>query len=85
MKAQRAKGRKVGHVHLRHLNPLPRNLGEVMKGYKKVLVPEMNMGQLVMLLRAKYLVDAISYGKIQGKPFKQSEIEFKIEELLGVL
>ncbi len=58
MKAQRAKGRKVGHVHLRHLNPLPRNLGEVMRRYKKVLVPEMNMGQLVMLLRAKYLVDA---------------------------
>jgi 2-oxoglutarate/2-oxoacid ferredoxin oxidoreductase subunit alpha len=85
MKAQRAKGRTVGHVHLRHLNPMPRNLGEVMKRYKKVLVPEMNMGQLVMLLRAKYLVDAVSYGKIQGKPFKQSEIEFKIEELLGVL
>ena len=85
MKTQRAKGRKIGHVHLRHLNPMPRNLGDVLKRYKKVLVPEMNMGQLVMLLRAKYLVDAVSYGKIQGKPFKQSEIEFKIEELLGVL
>ena len=85
LNAQRAKGRKVGHVHLRFLNPLPRNLGDVLKRYKKVLVPEMNMGQLVMLLRAKYLVDAVSYGKIQGKPFKQSEIEFKIEEVLGVL
>jgi 2-oxoglutarate ferredoxin oxidoreductase subunit alpha len=82
MNAQREKGRKIGHVHLRHLNPLPRNLGEVMKRYKKILVPEMNMGQLVMVLRAKYLVDAQSYGKIQGKPFKQSEIEDKIEELL---
>jgi 2-oxoglutarate ferredoxin oxidoreductase subunit alpha len=82
MNAQREKGRKIGHVHLRHLNPFPRNLGEVMKRYKKILVPEMNMGQLVMVLRAKYLVDAQSYGKIQGKPFKQSEIEEKIEELL---
>jgi 2-oxoglutarate ferredoxin oxidoreductase subunit alpha len=82
MNAQREKGRKIGHVHLRHLNPFPRNLGEVMKRYKKILVPEMNMGQLVMVLRAKYLVDAQSYGKIQGKPFKQSEIENKIEELL---
>ncbi|HEY0703758.1 MAG TPA: 2-oxoacid:acceptor oxidoreductase subunit alpha [Candidatus Acidoferrales bacterium] len=82
MNAQREKGRKIGHVHLRHLNPFPRNLGEVMKRYKKILVPEMNMGQLVMILRAKYLVDAQSYGKIQGKPFKQSEIEDKIDELL---
>src|ERR1700723_1858683 len=82
MNAQREKGRKIGHVHLRHLNPFPRNLGEVLKRYKKVLVPEMNMGQLVMVLRAKFLVDAQSYGKIQGKPFKQSEIEDKIEELL---
>jgi len=82
MKAQRAKGRRIGHVHLRHLNPLPRNLGDLLKRYKKVLVPEMNMGQLVMLLRAKFLVDAQSYGKIQGKPFKQSELESKIEELL---
>ena len=82
MNAQRERGRKIGHVHLRHLNPLPRNLGDVMKRYKKVLVPEMNMGQLVIILRAKYLVDAQSYGKIQGKPFKQAEIEDKIEELL---
>jgi 2-oxoglutarate/2-oxoacid ferredoxin oxidoreductase subunit alpha len=83
MNAQREKGHKIGHVHLRHLNPLPRNLGDVLKRYKKVLVPEMNMGQLVMILRAKFLVDAQSYGKIQGKPFKQSEIEDKIEELLS--
>src|SRR5271167_2939752 len=83
MNAQREKGRKIGHVHLRHLNPFPRNLGDVLKRYKKVLVPEMNMGQLVMILRAKFLVDAQSYGKIQGKPFKQSEIEDKIEELLS--
>ena len=82
LKAQREKGRRIGHVHLRYLNPLPRNLGEVLKRYRNVLVPEMNMGQLVMVLRAKYLVDAHSYSKIQGRPFKQSEIEAKIEELI---
>jgi 2-oxoglutarate ferredoxin oxidoreductase subunit alpha len=82
MKPMREKGHRIGHVHLRHLNPLPRNLGDILKRYKKVLVPEMNMGQLSMILRAKFLVDAESYGKIQGKPFKQSEIEAKIEELL---
>lgn len=83
LKSQRAKGRRIGHVHLRYLNPLPKNLGEVLGRYDNVLVPEMNMGQLVMLLRAKYLVDAHGYNKIQGKPFKQSEIERKIEEMLG--
>jgi 2-oxoglutarate/2-oxoacid ferredoxin oxidoreductase subunit alpha len=83
LNTQRGKGARIGHVHLRHLNPLPRNLGEVIKRFKKVLVPEMNMGQLSMMLRAKYLVDAIGYNKIQGKPFKQSEIEDKIQELVG--
>ena len=82
LRAQRAKGRRIGHVHLRHLNPLPKNLGEVLKRYRKVVVPEMNMGQLVWVLRAKYLVDAEGFNKIQGKPFKQSEIEGKIEEVL---
>jgi len=82
LKTARKKGQSVGHVHLRHLNPLPRNLGEVMKRYRHVLVPEMNMGQLSMILRAKYLVDAQGYNKIQGKPFKQSEIEQKIDEIL---
>jgi 2-oxoglutarate/2-oxoacid ferredoxin oxidoreductase subunit alpha len=82
LRAQRDKGRRIGHVHLRHLNPLPRNLGEVLKRYRKVVVPEMNMGQLVWMLRAKYLVDAQGFNKIQGKPFKQSEIEAKIEEVL---
>jgi 2-oxoglutarate ferredoxin oxidoreductase subunit alpha len=81
--AQRAKGRKVGHVHLRHLNPFPKNLGAVLKRYRQVVVPEMNLGQLVMVLRAKFLVDAVSYTKVQGKPFRQSEIEAKIAELLG--
>ena len=82
LKTARAKGYSVGHVHLRHLNPLPKNLGDVLKCYKHVLVPEMNMGQLLMVLRAKYLVDAQGFNKIQGKPFKQSEIEQKIDEIL---
>jgi len=82
LKAQRAKGRRIGHIHLRHLNPLPRNTGEVLKNYKKVIVAEMNMGQLLFILRAKYLVDAQGLNKIQGKPFKQAEIEAKIEEVL---
>ncbi len=85
LRAQRAKGRRIGHVHLRHLNPLPKNLGEVLKRYRKVVVPEMNMGQLLWVLRAKYLVDAEGFNKIQGKPFKQSEIEGKIEQVLGEL
>ena len=83
LKTQRALGRKIGHVHLRHLNPLPRNLGEVLGRYHRVLVPEMNMGQLLWVLRAKYLVDAVGYDKIQGRPFKQAEIEAKIEEVLA--
>ncbi len=83
LRAQRAKGRRIGHVHLRHLNPLPKNLGEVLKRYRKVVVPEMNMGQLLWVLRAKYLVDAEGLNKIQGKPFKQSEVEAKIEQALG--
>jgi 2-oxoglutarate ferredoxin oxidoreductase subunit alpha len=80
LRNQRAKGRRIGHVHLRHLNPLPKNLGEVLARYRKVVVPEMNMGQLVWMLRAKYLIDARGMNKIQGKPFKVSEIEGMIEE-----
>jgi 2-oxoglutarate ferredoxin oxidoreductase subunit alpha len=84
LKAQRAKGRKIGHLHLRHLNPLPANLGDLIKRYKRVLVPELNMGQLLWVLRAKYLVDAVGLNKIQGRPFKQAELEQKIEEMLGL-
>ncbi len=78
----RAKGHKVGHIHLRHLNPMPKNLGAALKRYKKVLVPEINLGQLAFILRATYLVDAISYSKVEGKPFKTSEIEMKVLEVM---
>jgi 2-oxoglutarate ferredoxin oxidoreductase subunit alpha len=80
-RAQR-KGLKVAHAHFRYLNPMPRNTGAVLKRFKKVLVPELNRGQLRLLLRAEYLVDAIGLNKIQGKPFLVSEIEEKIEQLL---
>ncbi len=70
----RASGKKVGQVHLRHLNPLPKDLGEIFSRYRKVVVPEMNLGQLAMLLRAKYLVDAKSICKVQGRPFKEAEL-----------
>jgi 2-oxoglutarate ferredoxin oxidoreductase subunit alpha len=81
-RAQR-KGSKVAQAHLRYLNPMPRNTGEVLKRYKKVLVPELNSGQLRFLLRGQFLVDAIGLNKIQGRPFLVSEIEEKIEQLLS--
>jgi 2-oxoglutarate ferredoxin oxidoreductase subunit alpha len=84
LRSQRRLGRKVGHVHLRYLNPLPKNLGEVLKRYRRVVVPEMNLGQLLWVLRAKYLVDAVGLNKVQGKPFMVSEIEAKIEEMTQV-
>src|SRR5580700_48169 len=84
VKSQRAQGRRIGHLHLRYLNPLPANLAQIFKRYKKILVPELNMGQLLWLLRAKYLVDAVGLNKIQGRPFKQAELEQKIEEIIGV-
>ena len=84
VKTQRALGRRIGHLHLRYLNPLPANVGDILKRYKKVLVPELNMGQLLWILRAKYLVNAVGLNKIQGRPFKQSELEQKIEEMLGI-
>ena len=84
VKTERAKGHKIGHVHLRYLNPLPANLGEVIKRFKKVLVPELNMGQLLWVLRAKFLVDAVGLNKIQGRPFSQIELEQKIEEMLEI-
>jgi 2-oxoglutarate ferredoxin oxidoreductase subunit alpha len=84
VKTERAKGHRIGHVHLRYLNPLPANLGDVIKRYKRVLVPELNMGQLLWVLRAKFLVDAVGLNKIQGRPFSQIELEQKIEEMLGI-
>jgi 2-oxoglutarate ferredoxin oxidoreductase subunit alpha len=76
-----AQGVSAAHVHLRHLNPLPADLGDILGRYKKILVPELNLGQLSRLLRERYLVDALSLSKVQGKPFKVSEILERILEL----
>jgi 2-oxoglutarate/2-oxoacid ferredoxin oxidoreductase subunit alpha len=78
----RAQGRQVAHAHLRHLNPFPRNLGEIVRSYRQVLVPEMNLGQLVRLIRADFLVDAKGLSKMRGKPFRAEEIEDAILELV---
>ncbi len=83
VKRIRARGMKAAHVHLRHLYPLPANLGEVLHGYAQVLVPEVNLGQLSRILRAEYLVDAKTMSKMQGVPFRVGEIEAAITALLG--
>ena len=78
----RAKGASVSSAHLRYLNPFPRNLGEVLSRFETVIVPELNLGQLALLVRARFLVDAISFSKVKGLPFKVSEIVKKINEYL---
>lgn len=78
----RESGLKVAQAHFRHVNPFPANTEEVLKRYKKVLIPEMNLGQLVMLVRSKYLVDAISYNQVRGLPFKAEELAGVIEDVI---
>jgi 2-oxoglutarate ferredoxin oxidoreductase subunit alpha len=78
----RRDGKRVSHVHLRHLNPLPSDLGRILSRFKQVLVPEINLGQLVRVLRAEYLIDAIGLNKIQGLPFRVSEITARINRML---
>ena len=72
-------GCSIGHVHLRHLNPFPNDLGEILKRFKTVLIPELNSGQLLQLIRNKYLIDAVGINKIQGQPFHVFELDSKIE------
>src|SRR6266487_6201075 len=78
----RQAGKNVAHAHLTHLNPFPRNLGDVLGRYDKVLVPEMNLGQLLKLVRAEFLVDAVGYNKVRGLPFRSDELAEAIEALL---
>jgi len=80
----RARGHEVAHIHIRYIWPLPKNLGELLHGYEKVLVPEMNAGQLRTLLRSEYLVPAEGLNKVSGQPFKIAEIEQAILKHLGV-
>ena len=77
----RRSGVKVAQAHLRHLNPFPRNLGEVLASYERVVVPEMNLGQLNMLLRSKFLIDTYGYNQVRGLPFKSSELVDVIREI----
>jgi 2-oxoglutarate ferredoxin oxidoreductase subunit alpha len=71
----------VAHAHLRYLNPFPSNLGEVLSRYKRVLVPEVNGGQLALLLRARYLVDVASFCQTRGRPFTIADVESGIQEM----
>jgi len=79
----RKAGMKVSQIHIKHLNPLPANLGKIIKSFKQVLVPELNMGQLAYILRSEYLIDVIKLSKVKGLPFKSVEVQNKIAEILG--
>ena len=79
----RKAGYNVAQAHLRHLNPFPKDLGEILKRYDKVLVPEMNLGQLSLLLRGKYLVDAVGYNQVRGLPLKAAELAEAIGDLVA--
>jgi 2-oxoglutarate ferredoxin oxidoreductase subunit alpha len=78
----RRDGKKVARAHLHYLNPFPRNTGEVLRSYEKVLIPEMNLGQLLKLVRAEFLVDAVGYNKVRGRPFSSSELAEAITALI---
>jgi 2-oxoglutarate ferredoxin oxidoreductase subunit alpha len=78
----RANGGKVAHAHLSYLNPFPRNTGDVLRRYDKILVPEMNLGQLLKLVRAEFLVDAVGYNRVRGLPFRSSELAEAMEGML---
>ena len=79
------RGASIAHAHLRYLNPLPANLGDVLGAFRRVLIPELNLGQLLMLIRARYLVDAIGYNRVRGKPFRIAELEAEAERILATL
>jgi 2-oxoglutarate ferredoxin oxidoreductase subunit alpha len=78
----RQRGLPVAQAHLRHLNPMPANLGTILAGYDRVVIPEMNLGQLVQVIRARYLVDAIAYNKVRGLPFTAAELESMLEDVV---
>ncbi|MCC7365250.1 MAG: 2-oxoacid:acceptor oxidoreductase subunit alpha [Dehalococcoidia bacterium] len=82
-KARKA-GKSVASAHLRYLNPFPGNLEQVLRSYKRVLIPELNTGQLSLLIRGKFVIDAVPFNKISGQPFKIAEVEGKIDEVLGL-
>ncbi|HEX7723231.1 MAG TPA: 2-oxoacid:acceptor oxidoreductase subunit alpha [Pyrinomonadaceae bacterium] len=78
----RGEGKSVSSAHLRHLNPFPKNLGEVLSNFETIIIPEMNLGQLCTMVRARYLIDAVAFSKVKGRPFQIREIVRKVEEYL---
>ncbi|HVN49817.1 MAG TPA: 2-oxoglutarate ferredoxin oxidoreductase subunit alpha, partial [Acidimicrobiales bacterium] len=78
-----AEGKSVAHAHLRYLYPFPKNTGDVLRSYRTVLVPELNLGQLWFVIRGTYLVDALSYGRVRGKPFRIAEIVDEADRILA--
>ncbi len=78
-----AEGLSVAHAHLRHLNPFPRNTGDVVTSYRRVLIPEINLGQLRLMIRGRYLIDAVGFNRVRGKPFRISEIEDAARQMLS--
>jgi 2-oxoglutarate ferredoxin oxidoreductase subunit alpha len=80
-----ARGASIAHAHIRYLNPFPANTEEVLRAYKRVLIPEVNLGQLSMLIRAKFLIDAIGYNRVRGKPFRIAELEAEALRILATL
>jgi 2-oxoglutarate ferredoxin oxidoreductase subunit alpha len=82
VESAQSEGLSISHLHLRHLNPLPKDLGEILVKFQKVMIPELNLGQLAMIIRSKFLVDVISLCKVQGKPLTQTEVYHKITELI---
>jgi len=81
-RALRQRGLPIAQAHLRHLNPMPRNVGEVLGRYARVVIPEMNLGQLAHVIRARFLIDAMAYNQVRGLPFTSSELEFMLEEVV---
>jgi 2-oxoglutarate ferredoxin oxidoreductase subunit alpha len=78
-----ARGEQVSHAHLRHMRPFPKNLGDLMKNFNKVLIPEINNGQLIKIIRDQYMIDATGYNKIMGVPITKTELVMKLDEMLG--
>ena len=83
VRRSRAGGHRVDFAHLTHLNPFPRNIEEVLRDYRKVMIPELNTGQLALLVRGRFLVDAVSFTKVQGQPIFADELAEAIEKELA--
>ena len=82
MRRLRKEGKQVAQAHLTHLNPFPRNTGDVLRSYDRVLVPEMNLGQLLKLVRAEFLVDAVGFNQVRGLPLRAGDLADAMEALL---